>query len=72
MTLDPAVVIAAIGTLSTAFGTVLRIFYVHLTHQIDYWRTSSEKWQERAFENEALANHGTQLAERAVTLRKRG
>lgn len=43
MTIDPAVIIAFLGTLMTALGTVARFVYLDLRRDRDYWRAMALK-----------------------------
>jgi len=57
VTVDPAVLIAAISALASGLGVVARILYNDLKKDRDYWR--------------ALALMGTELADKAATLADR-
>ena len=57
MTVDPAVLIAAISALASGLGVVARILYNDLKKDRDYWRS--------------LALMGTELADKAATLASR-
>jgi hypothetical protein len=43
VTIDPGVVIAFLGTLVTALGTVARFVYLDLRRDRDYWRAVALK-----------------------------
>lgn len=54
MTIDPAVVVAAIGALASGLGFAARLIYTDLKRDRDYWRS--------------LALMGTELADKATTI----